>query len=268
MDNKERDKYKETPFEDTGVSNGNTYYYGIFPYTDEGIFNYSAENICKITVTEINGIFGDATWEQIIYACQTNNVPGTWNVGDEKELVLTGEYAQTVTMQIWGKNTDDYADGSGKAPLTFGSKECLIQSAQFDTQDREWPECSLRTWFMGNIKQCLPEEVRNAVKKIKTKTAAFRYSEGILTAEDDLWVPGPNNLNIHAGAETGSIPYPIFTDNTSRKKNSTGGSVASYWTRGGGESTILKCITIDGTGAADYTVEKKGWRNVCFGFCL
>lgn len=41
IDSKTRDKYKSNGFTDNGLTNGVTYYYGIFPYTKEKAYNYS-----------------------------------------------------------------------------------------------------------------------------------------------------------------------------------------------------------------------------------
>ena len=60
--------------------------------------------------------FANATWAQIIDACHKNKVPATWVVGNSKTMLIDGTEYQ---IDIIGKNHDDYADGSGKAPLTF-----------------------------------------------------------------------------------------------------------------------------------------------------
>lgn len=41
VDSKTRDKYKSNGFTDNGLTNGVTYYYGIFPYTKDKAYNYS-----------------------------------------------------------------------------------------------------------------------------------------------------------------------------------------------------------------------------------
>ena len=61
-------------------------------------------------------VFANNTWEQIIEACHNNAVPDTWKVADQKPMTINGVDDQ---IDIIGKNHDDYADGSGKAPLTF-----------------------------------------------------------------------------------------------------------------------------------------------------
>lgn len=44
LDNTEKDKYKTAGYEVTGLTNGNTYYFALFPYSTDGIYNYQASN--------------------------------------------------------------------------------------------------------------------------------------------------------------------------------------------------------------------------------
>ena len=60
--------------------------------------------------------FSKNSWRTIIAACQNKQVPDTWNVGDSCMMAFGKKNYQ---IDIIGKNHDDYADGSGKAPLTF-----------------------------------------------------------------------------------------------------------------------------------------------------
>ena len=66
-------------------------------------------------------VFANNTWEQIIAACHNNEVPDTWKVADQKPMTIDGS---DYLIDIIGKNHDDYADGSGKAPMTFQLHDC------------------------------------------------------------------------------------------------------------------------------------------------
>ena len=65
--------------------------------------------------------FSKNSWRTIIAACQNKQVPDTWNVGDSCMMAFGKKNYQ---IDIIGKNHDDYADGSGKAPLTFQMHTC------------------------------------------------------------------------------------------------------------------------------------------------
>lgn len=71
----------------------------------------------NVDLAMIDPVFGNNSWAAIIKACQEKQVPNTWNVGDSCNMTINNK---TYAIDIIGKNHDDYADGSGKAPLPFG----------------------------------------------------------------------------------------------------------------------------------------------------
>ncbi len=227
LDSKERNKYKTTEFVDTNVESGKIYYYSLFPYTDKGIYNYSADNVVKVYVAPINPVFAENTWEQIIFACENKVVPETWKIGDAKvwenfTYYNNGNvYTKNITFQIWGKNVDDYADGSGKVPITFGlHKNSVLQ---------------FQTAFLGNegvggnggyansrANQVLnawidsfPELMKKSLKSIKIK---WGQSGGIGESVAKLFLPAFSNVIAEpcGGEEKVVARYPVFTDNSSR----------------------------------------------------
>lgn len=76
--------------------------------------------------------FADNTWAQIIDACHKNQVPETWVVGNQKAMTINGA---DYVIDIIGKGHDDYADGSGKAPLTFQLHDCIVNSDGYANYD-------------------------------------------------------------------------------------------------------------------------------------
>lgn len=71
--------------------------------------------------------FADNTWEEIIAVCRTGIAPDSWAVGDSKTMTIGGTAYQ---VDIIGKNHDEYADGSGTAPLTFQLHDCYSEAKQ------------------------------------------------------------------------------------------------------------------------------------------
>lgn len=264
-DSKVRDQYKNAPLVDTDVVVGKTYYYGIFPYTDQGVYNNSGENVGTVLVVSISPVFSEASWDDIISACQEKDIPDTWNVGDEKELVLTGAYAQTVTMQIWGKDLDDYADGSGKAPLTFGMKGTTSQTILMHNNGDvdSWNESDLRKETLPAILECFPENIKNAVMEISIRYCT-KYNTG--QTSDKLWVPSAENVGLSSGRATGCPHYPIFTDNASRSKTKY---PIYWWLRDRDpDQSDNRFMTIEESGR-DYPLSADFMNvKVCFGFSL
>ena len=135
--------------------------------------------------------FADNDWSTIIKACQTNKVPDTWTVGSQKTMTINGtDYA----IDIIGKNHDDYADGSGKAPLTFQFHDLVSDSGavQMNYSSNSnvggWRDCLARTTHLPSILTKMPVEVQDGIRKVSKLTAAGNGSSTIDTTEDDLFL--------------------------------------------------------------------------------
>lgn len=74
IDSKTRDAYKTNGYSDTGLTNGTKYYYGIFPYTSQNVYNYTSVTeftptaILPTAVSDLAATSGDEvgniTWSQ------------------------------------------------------------------------------------------------------------------------------------------------------------------------------------------------------------
>lgn len=77
LDYQERDKYATTPFYDTGLTEGETYYYRWFPYSDKGVTNLSddesSNRASRMTVArQVLGLQVD--WRHVPYSTNWPNV--------------------------------------------------------------------------------------------------------------------------------------------------------------------------------------------------
>ena len=68
----------------------------------------------------LDDTFANNSWEAIIAACQSGNVPASWAVGDSNTMPINGASYQ---VDIIGKNHDTYT-ARGTAPLTFQLHDC------------------------------------------------------------------------------------------------------------------------------------------------
>lgn len=132
--------------------------------------------------------FANNTWEQIIDACQKNVVPDTWLVGDQKAMTINGT---DYLIDIIGKNHDDYADGSGKAPLTFQMHDCYETKYPMNsssTNNGGWNSCAVRTTRLPAILKLMPSEVQECIKEVNKLTSAGNASTAINTTSDKLFL--------------------------------------------------------------------------------
>ena len=196
--------------------------------------------------------FSQNSWRTIIAACQNREVPATWNIGDSCSMTINN---RTYAIDIIGKNHDDYADGSGKAPLTFQMHKCYATQYKMNNDGSNsggWSGCLLRgNGGFKTIKSKMPAEVVAAMKAVTKKTAASGSSSTISTTEDTMFLLSEievQGARTHSYAGEGT-QYEYYKTAANRNKNDT-----SWWLRSPrASSTTCFCATrFDGT--ADWIV--------------
>lgn len=156
-----------------------------------------------------NPIFAENEWADIIEACHANEVPDTW-VADGtcyKDMLINGT---NYRIDIIGKNHDDLADGTGKAPLTFQLHDCYATAYLMNdthTNVGGWEQCKMRTETMPALKLLLPAEVQAGIRPVKKLTSAGNQSSSIVTTNDDLFLLSEIEI-------FGSAPYSFAGEGT------------------------------------------------------
>lgn len=151
----------------------------------KGTFNYFVELVEESTDDDSDSgsdsatyaaTFADNSWADIAVACQNNEVPDTWSVGDTKTMTINGaEY----DVAIIGKNYDTYADGSGVAPLTFMLIKSIGVAAMnsTNTTDGGWPASEMRSMLHETVINTLEDDVKNNIKAVKKTTVAGKEDQ-------------------------------------------------------------------------------------------
>lgn len=143
---------------------------------------------------EYEPVFADNSWSQIIKACQKNEVPDTWAVGDQKDMTINGtDYA----IDIIGKHHDTYADGSGTAPLTFQLHDFYGTTYAMNNTNTNvggWTSCVMRTTHLPAILALMPTEVQAGIKEVNKLTSAGAQSGIINTTADKLFLLSENEV--------------------------------------------------------------------------
>ena len=113
--------------------------------------------------------FAENDWGVIANACQKNEVPATWAVGNTKAMVIDGTEYNVV---IIGKDHDTYTNG-GTAPLTFQLVECPDTKVTMNTENTNstgWSASEMRTTTLVDVLAGMPVEVQNAIKAVDKST--------------------------------------------------------------------------------------------------
>lgn len=173
-------------------------------------------------ITLFDSVFANNSWETIIAVCRSGDVPDSWAVGNSKNMTIGGAEYQ---IDIIGKNHDDYADGSGKAPLTFQmhttyATQYKMNGAEYNNCG--WKNCLVRTSnAFPALKKVMPAEVVAALKAVTKKTTAGGASSAIDTTEDTLFLLSEievQGTRTHSYAGEGT-QYAYYQTAANRKKN-------------------------------------------------
>lgn len=220
VDNTVRDKYKTTGYTVTGLTGGKQYYFTLFPYSTDGVYNYDAgnrllgepENLKIVTFADGT----DAEIEKMIKAHYAGeiNIGDYWAVGDKRIIhhnsmdatgVSESHKANDYAYVIIGIEHDDLVtaiNGKAKAAITIqtermlyldttteynnsydASHECGYMNSS-NTNSGGWEGCARRTWCNNVYKECLPAYIQNMMKRVKKLTSADNQSGEIKTSND------------------------------------------------------------------------------------
>lgn len=213
-------------------------------------------------------IFADNTWAQIIAACQRGTVPETWVVGNQKTMTIGGT---DYTFDIIGKYHDDYADGSGKAPLTLQMHDCYATTYNMNSSNTNsggWKGSAMRTTHLPAILALMPTEVRSGIREVSKKTSVGGASSTIETVSDKLFLLAEFEVFGYVGYSTSGegtqYDYYKTKNNRTKKRN---GSASDWWERSPmAEYTEYFC-EVSPTGMDD-GLGASGKASVAFGLCF
>lgn len=180
-----------------------------------------------ISFVSYDPVFSNNEWADIIAACQSRNVPDTWTVGSQKSMTIGGS---SYLVDIIGLNHDDYADGSGKAPLTLQLHDCYITPSQMSYSEYNsdsWKQSLIRLYFCPNtILANIQTDVQAGIKNVNKLTAAGGGNSTLITTSDKLFLLAESEVfasreNSYAGE---GIRYEYYTSggDSALKKNNVG----------------------------------------------
>lgn len=180
-------------------------------------------------------------------------------------------------MEIVAFDTDDKADGSGKAKITWISKDLLATTHRMNPNSNGaigtggnggWEHCEMRTYLKDTVKPLIPETIRNAVvpvTKIQSTITDGEFVKDGQTTTDDVWIPSNHEIysGITAYESTGAVYSSKFTDSASRIKKLNGSAVV--WRLRSAEST-RDFRTVSTNGSSHY-INANNAYGVALGFC-
>ena len=232
------------------------------------------------------------SWDQIIESVNNGTYKKIYTIGAVKELDLGRE--GIIDMQIAAFDADELADGSGKAAITWISKQVLKTQYQMNP-GREydlhtytyilgtgsiggWEQSEMRKWLKNDIKPLVPSTVRNSIKPVTKYSASYDVSnnrENNTETTDDVWIPSCREVFGPESASYYNLPFesegPTYTDlfvsSSDRIKQKSGESNAQYWwLRSAGRGSTAFEGVYSGSVNDGYNSTTK--NSVAIGFCM
>ena len=246
-----------------------------------------------LTLDDILGgvALGDMTPAQIKMVADLGLAQNFFNIGDAVTIPLsafthpvTGAAipAQNATFEIWGFNHDDKADGSGRAPITFGMRHLLGQGVRLNPTNNNaggWNATETRTAFMGAVMGAMPQEWRDIISPVTKLTANNGSQNGngtanIIPSTDSVFLFSQNEISTNTASVIAGegLLYEFWTNrqaNVDRiKLMSNGFGAASFWWLRSPDATSATFFR-DVVPAGDLSVgSASSARGLCFGFCV
>lgn len=267
VDNTVRDKYKTTGYTVTGLTSDKQYYFVLFPYNTDGVYNYDTGNRLLGEPGELKIVtFADGTDAEIAKMIKAHyagkiNIGEYWAVGDKRTIhhnamdatgVSESHKANDYAYVIIGIEHDDLVtaiNGKAKAAITIqterllyldttteynnsldASHECGYMNSS-DMNSGGWEGCERRTWCNNVYKKCLPAYVQSMMKQVKKLTSVGGQSSTIKTSNDYAFLLSEieifGNISYSFGGE--GTQYQYFKNATANKYKSprTNNSYAS-----------------------------------------
>ena len=209
------------------------------------------------------------SWEEIIKSINNGTYRYKYQIGNYKPLSF-GKFG-TVNMQIAAFDADELADGSGKAPVTWISKEILTQH-RMNPGDSVggWEYSEMRKFLEDEIRPLIPETVRSAIKTVKKYTYTYRYENGREQkngiTEDALWIPSKQEIfGDFNEREVSAVYYNVLFSNNALRVKTYNKYAAWWWLRSAFNYASFSYVYTDGSSNfsnASYT------GGVVLGFCM
>ena len=220
----------------------------------------------NVDLIMVNPVFGNNNWATIIAACQANKIPTTWKVGDSCNMTINNK---TYAIDIIGKNHDDYADDSGKAPLTFQLHDCYGDTKKMNSSNTNsggWGETEMRTTHLPAILALMPTEVQNGIREVFKKYFISGTSSMIVGQQDKLFLLSRTEIFGSDYSQGEGTQYDYYKAGNSKVKK-WNGSAAAWWVRSPSVGSSTSFIVVSSSGSENGDIAGNA-RGVAFGFCF
>jgi hypothetical protein len=221
------------------------------------------------------------SWDGVAHHIKRGDYATAYKIGDEIPLDMGSE--GQINMQVAAFDTDDLADGSGKAPITFIARELLATSLRWNPKVSGtsgayvegtgsiggWEKCEARAYMNNTIKPMIPSDVANMIVAVNKTQKAFDTTAKSFTqtTSEEVWIPAAHEVFGSTLVYDGL--FSTATDNTGNKtrvKLIADKSTAGYWWVRDSERYNYAYKITDSGGHNGYTPDLEYY--ICLCFCV
>lgn len=197
-------------------------------------------------------------------------------VGDTKLLDLgtKGKFY----MELVALDTDDLADNSGKARMTWISKG-IIENQKMNATKKTvdgstaytaggWLYTDMRSYLRETILPLLPEVLQNNIKEVAKTYRTKSPTDTTLSTTDTLWIPSCKEVGFTdtSYVESEGVVYSdVFKSNAARIKYNASGSAGYWWLRSASDTSNFRVVVSNGNENSRIV---NGSNGLVLGFCL
>ena len=214
-------------------------------------------------------------WSAIAASAANGTYKTKYSIGDTKSIDLGTE--GTHLMQLVAFDTDDKADGTGKAPMTWIMKDLLPTQHRMNPTKVDGTEgtgtlggydkTEMKSYLTNTILPLVPSDVRNNIVPVTKHQKAYDASGTAFqeSTTETLWIPGHKEIFNSTSYDTDGPAYSdVFNDSASRIKKRNG-SFYYWWLRSANSTAGFRSVDSDGSYSS---IGASGAGGVCPGFCF
>ena len=211
-------------------------------------------------------IKGVDRWAQI---AANENYATDYNIGDLVDLDL-GQYG-IHDMELVAFDRDEKADGTGKARMTWISKDIITLRPMngTDSTTGAWENSGMRQWLQTDLWAILPDSLKNNIVTVTKESGITTDPFKIVTA-DNIWIPSYGEfVTTEIDEEDASMLYPFYYNvifGPNQRKRAYNGVDSIFWLRDVGNATSYEYISE--YGGFDDSASASSSHGVVIGFCI
>lgn len=225
----------------------------------------------------VNPVFELNSWSMIKTICQQGIADNYWNLGDTKSVTLTNGETYTARIVDMTPNRYQFANDSGGTNIVFEFEEIYSTTYKInnltDKNSGGWNTSDLRKTINNTIYELLPDELKNEIPLIKTKSVnGGSGSVSLVESSDYLFLPSEYEIfgtKYYSNELESSNEFQLYSnnDNNFRIKKTLDNQTKKWWLRSVYKnSTYSWCfVSTSGTANGEYLTNNNGIAP-CFAF--